>query len=245
MPPGSETNAPRGDGGDAQRAERAQDAAALPFGLEQARKQRAHRQPVDVAGVDARQQRLGQIVHGLLAESPPHERRDRLVSRWPRGTKTSPAIRSLPPQVKSDDRASAPSLIGNPRNDPSTSGCSRPSRRTYAVRGSSVETSRSPRPSSRQSADGRRLLDEQRVRTAVDHPAVEPLGRDDAARARGAASSTRTRSPRRCSSYAAASPAMPPPTTATSTRRSRFDPVRRVMPIRLARVRFVRSAGSD
>ena len=62
-----------------QRAEGPQHAAVLALRIDQARKQRTHRQPIDVAGVDAGQQRLGQVVHGLAAEAAAHERGDRLV----------------------------------------------------------------------------------------------------------------------------------------------------------------------
>ncbi len=50
-------------------------------------------------------------------------------------------------------------------------------------------------------------------------PAVEPLGGDDAAGAIAGLEHARRVRPRRCSSYAAASPAMPPPTMATLTSR--------------------------
>ena len=67
------------------------------------------------------------------------------------------------------------------------------------MRGVSVEMSRSPSPSSRQSADGGGLLHEHRVGAAVDHPAVESIGADDAAESIGGLEDT-TLTPRRCSS---------------------------------------------
>ena len=78
-PPGSDTNAPCGDGRHVQRAKGANDAARLALGLDQAREERAHRETLDVAGVDAGEQRLGEVVDRFLAESPAHERGDRLV----------------------------------------------------------------------------------------------------------------------------------------------------------------------
>ena len=66
---------------------------ALPLGLEQPRKQRAHRQALDVAGVDAGEQRLGQVVDRLLAEAPPHERADRFVVVATRGAASTTSQR--------------------------------------------------------------------------------------------------------------------------------------------------------
>ena len=137
-----------------QRPERADHASRAPFGIDQTRKQRADRQAIDVAGMDAGQQRFGQIVDRLArrsgaATNAPIDSSSSMVRR---GVRISPAIRALPASEKSRDRASAPTVIGNPRNDPSAIACSRPSRSTYAVRGVSVGTSRSAIPSSRHSA---------------------------------------------------------------------------------------------
>jgi hypothetical protein len=124
------------------------------------------------------------------------------------------------PAAHAEERraASASEPQGKPRNEPSASGWSRPPRSTYAVRGGSVGTRRSPSPSSRQSATRRRLLHEQRVgppsitqpsnRSVVMTPPA--AGRLDDADAQTA----------RCSSYAAAMPAMPPPTTDVTRRQA-------------------------
>ncbi len=64
---------------DLQRAQRSKDATGLPFGVNQPRKQRPHREALGVAGVDSGQQRLGKIVERLLAEPAPDKRRNRLV----------------------------------------------------------------------------------------------------------------------------------------------------------------------
>ena len=79
MPPGSDTNAPCGDGVTRSARNARMHAARLPLGLDQPREERAHRQPVDVAGVDAGEQRLGEVVDRLLAEAAPDERADRFV----------------------------------------------------------------------------------------------------------------------------------------------------------------------
>ena len=99
VPPGSDTNAPCGDGFVVQRAKRAQHAAGLALGIEQPRKQRADRQTFDVAGVDAGEQRLGQVVDRFLAEAAAHERADRfvLVATCAGARTARTPCRSLPP----------------------------------------------------------------------------------------------------------------------------------------------------
>src|SRR5207244_3497157 len=64
----------------------AQQTAVLSLCRRKPRKQRLDRETVDVAGVNAREQRLGKKRHGFVAEPPPHEGCDRLVTcietRW-------------------------------------------------------------------------------------------------------------------------------------------------------------------
>ena len=133
-----------------------------------------------------------------------------------RGTIGSIAIRTLARQPKRLDSASGASRIGKPSADPSINGCNRPSRMTYAVRGVSVGWRRSAMPSSRhrETAAGFCTSSESGpasiVQSSIRSVRITPP-------ARGAASSTRTVSPRFCSSNAAASPVMPAPTTATSS----------------------------
>ena len=63
------------------------------------------------------------------------------------------AMRSLPPQEKSDERSREASRVGARSWKPSGSGWRRPSKATKAVRKrSSVRTRRSSRPTRRQSA---------------------------------------------------------------------------------------------
>ena len=62
-----------------QRAKRTDDAAGLSLCVDEPGKERAHRESIDISGMNPRQQRLGEIVHRLLTESPAHERADRLV----------------------------------------------------------------------------------------------------------------------------------------------------------------------
>ena len=49
------------------------------LGFDEARKQRANRESIDVAGMNAGEQRLGEIGHRLLTETAPDERADRFV----------------------------------------------------------------------------------------------------------------------------------------------------------------------
>ena len=94
-------------------AKRAQQAAVLALGLDEAREQRVHRQPIDVAGVNAREQRLGEIRRRLARRSGASMKRaDRLVGlvRAAAGTNSSAPMRSLPGHEKRrvrDERADA------------------------------------------------------------------------------------------------------------------------------------------
>ena len=124
------------------------------LGLDEAREQRADRQPIDVAGVDAGEQRLGEIGRRFVAEAPAHERADRFVGvvasraarRAPRPCAACPATR------RGACATNGPTRVGMPSTDAAGSGCSRPPRWMYASRGGLVGTSRSPRPSSSHSA---------------------------------------------------------------------------------------------
>ena len=120
--------------------EPAQHAAVRPFELDEAREQRMDRQALDIAGVDACQQRLGEIADRLVAEAAPDELSDRLVvvARFVGGIKLPRAIRNLPRHENSGVDTSGPRRVGMPRNDASGSGTSVPPRRTKAVRGGSV-----------------------------------------------------------------------------------------------------------
>src|SRR4249920_1945374 len=74
-PPGSDTNAPCGD----RAVARPRNARrTLPL-TRSASTRRGNSERIDVAGVNAGEQRLGQVVHRFRAEAPPHERRNRLV----------------------------------------------------------------------------------------------------------------------------------------------------------------------
>ena len=64
--------------------------------------------------------------------------------------------------------------------------------------------------------DAVRLLNQQRVGAAVDREAVDLFAEDDAAGASRALEHDERDAAALCSSYAAASPAMPPPTMTTS-----------------------------
>ena len=57
-------------------AERADQAARGPFGFRESREERPHRQPVNVAGMNSGEQRLGKIRRGLHPEAAGHERAD-------------------------------------------------------------------------------------------------------------------------------------------------------------------------
>jgi len=62
-------------------AERAKDAAAPAFRVGEARKQRRDRELLNVAGVNAAEQRFGDEIDAGVAESPPEEARHTFVAR--------------------------------------------------------------------------------------------------------------------------------------------------------------------
>ena len=69
-PPGSDRNAPSADARPRAGARNARSRLpCVALGFDEAREQRPHRQPVDVAGVDAGQQRFGQIGRRLARRS--------------------------------------------------------------------------------------------------------------------------------------------------------------------------------
>ena len=79
-PPGSDLNAPSGDGFRAGWRRNAR--SKLPYSgllLDESRKQRPYRQAVDVAGVNASEQRFSQISRRLGTKSPRHECANRFV----------------------------------------------------------------------------------------------------------------------------------------------------------------------
>ena len=81
-------------------AERAQQAAVLALGLDEAGKQRADRQPIDVAGMDAGEQRLGQVRRRFVAEAPAHERR--------RSTRRRPSLSRRDEQLRAHAQSCRP-----------------------------------------------------------------------------------------------------------------------------------------
>ena len=102
----------------------------VALGVDEARKQRADRQPVDVAGVDAGEQRLGEIGRRLRAEAPRHERADRFVrlvaSRAGRTARRPCA--ACPATRTASCVTNGPMRVGMPRTDAAGSGCRRPPR---------------------------------------------------------------------------------------------------------------------
>jgi hypothetical protein len=62
-------------------AEGPKDAAVTVFGVDEAREERRHRQPLDVAGVDAPKQWFGDEVDGRLPEAAAKKTPDRFVGR--------------------------------------------------------------------------------------------------------------------------------------------------------------------
>ena len=90
-------------------------------------------------------------------------------------------MRSLPGQVNSFVRTNGPTRVGMPSTDAAGSGWRRPPRCTKASRGSLVVTSRSRKPNLLTQRNAFRLLDEQRVGSAVDRETVDLFAQDDAA----------------------------------------------------------------
>ena len=190
MPPGSDRNRPSAGAGGPPRGEAPDDAAATRLGLDQPRKQGPHGQALDVAGVDAGQQRLGDVVDRLAAEAA--GRRTTRSTRRPRRRRAG-AERSAPGPCGAGRAAraagSSPAAAAGwgrpaPRR-PAARGAG-PPRRTNALRGGRVATRRPPSPSSRAQLDRGRLLHQQGVRPPVDGEAADLLRADHAAEPGGA-----------------------------------------------------------
>ena len=182
---------------------------------EQPRKQRSHRQLLDVAGVDAAEQRLRDEIDGLRTEAAPEERirpiRRRADARG--GIVDSSAIRARPSGESRSYAANASDVSGIPRNDGCGSACSvGPSTRTRAA-GVDRASTRIETELANQ-IEGSRLGVEDGVGPGFDGEAVRVLRRISPP-ARDEASRTRTRCPRFVSSYAAERPLIPAPTTST------------------------------
>ncbi len=59
--------------------ERPQQASVFPLCVDESREQAFHRQTIDVAGVNAREQGLGEKFGGFAPEAATHERANRLI----------------------------------------------------------------------------------------------------------------------------------------------------------------------
>ncbi len=127
----------------------------------------------------------------------------------------SRATRPRPRGERIPDRASGPRRVGTPRASPGGSGRSRPRAHTKARR-LAGDTSSSPRPRwrHRATASGRRARKASGPRSTARPPTTPscslPPRRSPASR-----TTTRAAGSAEVSAHAAASPAMPPPTTAT------------------------------
>src|SRR5207244_10210353 len=157
------------------------------LGVDEPREERANRQPLDVAGVDAGQQWLGEIGHRFAAESPPDEATDRLVALV--AAPGSPQLRSHPqlagpreetrPNERAERRRNAEDGRGRERMQPSS-----------ALNVGEPWFSRGHEPIAEPELlaqpDRPGFLREQGVGPGVDREAVDLLAEDDAAGARGA-----------------------------------------------------------
>ena len=124
--------------------------------------------------------------------------------------------RSLPAGEKRRVVRNGAMRVGMPRTEASGSGWRIPDRRMNAVLGVNVGTRRSPSPSSRQRSMAAGFWTRSASGPAsIVNPSIRSVRMTPPRR--GAASNSRKVTRRRCSSYAVARPAMPPPTTATST----------------------------
>src|SRR5216684_3113568 len=142
----------------------------------------------------------------------------------PRGSTRSRAMRSLPGQEKRRERSKGPKRVGARSWKPSGSGCRRPRKTTKTRRKrSSVRTSLSSRPIRRQSSSAQGFSERNE---SAPHSTRKPSRRSVwmVPPSRSEASkrlSSRSSPPSRASSqarWAAARPAMPPPTMASFTR---------------------------
>ena len=131
------------------RAERAEQAPADPLGLGETREQRSERQPIDVAGVDACEERLREILRRLCAKSPGDERSDRLVAvvppSWNEQLRTHPHLAAPGEQPAAQK---GPHARGNAQHGCRGKRVQPAPRWMNASRGRCVATSRDPRPSS-------------------------------------------------------------------------------------------------
>ena len=169
-----------------------------PFGFGEPREERAHRQAIDVAGVDAGEQRLREVGGGLGAEAPRHERADRFVAPSSRraGRRAPRPCAACPASENSRVRDERPDARRNAEHR----------RGRQRMQRAAAQDEGEPRRLGRHQAiaeaellaelDAVRLLDEQRVGTGVDREAVDLLAEDDAAR-RARASSRTNGTPRR------------------------------------------------
>ncbi len=176
-PLGNDRNAPSALSGPTLAPERPDDAARPGFGFDQPRKQRAHRQPLDVARMDAGKQRLGDVGDGLGPEAAPHEFGNRFIvgARRP-GMNSSAAIRNFARQPKQR----APEQRLQPRRESENRRAGQ--RMQLAV----AQDERGPRKLGREEPvaeaqlvaqrDGGRLLHEQRIRPGVDDELADALG---------------------------------------------------------------------
>ena len=187
--------------------------------LDQPREQRMHRQLLDVAGVDAR--RAAARRDSRTASSPKRRRMnapiDSSCGRRARRATISARHAQLCRATRTERRrheAAPAASAARGTTPPGAARGGRPAARRPCAAAASGRADRRARARGTASTRGR-LLHEQRVGPAVDDEAVDVLGDDDAAGARPLARARAGAMPRRCSSHAAASPAMPPPTMTT------------------------------
>src|SRR5437667_3474970 len=90
---------------------RAQHAPVAALRVHELREERANRQTVHVAGVDAGQERLGQKRGRFAAETPRHERTNRLVrifaARWDQQLRAHAYLATPREESRAEDRTDA------------------------------------------------------------------------------------------------------------------------------------------
>ena len=182
MPPGSERKQPAGPArrGPTQLPEPADHAAAGALGLREARKQGRQRELVDVAGVDAREQGLGDVLDRLAAEPAAEEAPHRLVravaarQRQVRG--------EAQPAGGGEQAAGDPGGDGGRDAEDGTLGNGAQPAAEH-VGGPGLERGQQPafEPELAAQLESGRLLHQQRVGSRVEGEPVDALGADHAA----------------------------------------------------------------
>ena len=170
---------------DPQRAERSQHASCLALGLPQPGEQCAHRQSFGVARVDARQERLADVLGRLCAEAPSHERSDRfIIGRG--GARDEGFARDPHPAASGEQRRSGERAEPDRKAEEGPFDDGVQLAVSHHIRGPGLKRRHQAVGEAQFAAErhGGGFLHEQRVGTGVHDPPVEALRDDDTAHAR-------------------------------------------------------------